>query len=131
MGMILGIGTDLMDMERLSKESLSREDPFAVRTFSEAELDAADKTQDPYSYLAVRFAGKEAVFKAFRRSIPHARFSEIEILNDQNGAPCVNLYGYTKKAALQLGITQIHISLTYEKEYAAAFAVLEGARYRP
>ena len=124
--MILGIGTDLMDMGRLSKESLSGEDPFAVRTFSKAELVSAGKTPDPYAYLAVRFAGKEAVFKALGRRIPHAAFNEIEILSDQNGAPFVNLYGYTKQAAMEMGVSRIHISLTYEKEYAAAFAVLEG-----
>ena len=127
--MILGIGTDLMDMERLSKESLSEADPFAVRTFSEAERRAAEQSQDRHAYLAVRFAGKEAVFKALGRSIPHASFCEIEILNDRYGAPFVNLYGYTKQAALQMGVARIHISLSYEKSYAAAFAVLEGENH--
>ena len=124
--MILGIGTDLMDKKRISIQALKEGDPFMERSFSPAERREAAARQDPRSYLAGRFAGKEAVFKAFGRNIPHARFCEIEILNDENGAPFVLLYGYTEQAAMELGVSRIHVSLSEEKEYCAAFAVLEG-----
>ena len=124
--MILGIGTDILRLDRLAPAHLSGDDPFLVRTFSRAEIESAFQRQDPLAYLACRFSGKEAVFKAFRIPSDHIELSEIEILNDENGAPYVNLHGRMKERAEEMGVTGVHISLSGEKDYAAAFAVLEG-----
>ena len=126
--MILGIGTDLLRTDRLNSASLEPGDPFLRRTFSPKEIAAAAARRDPRAYFALRFAGKEAVFKAFRLPPEQTEFSEIEILNDENGAPFVTLYGRMKERAEQMGAARIHISLTGEQAYAAAFAVLEGVK---
>lgn len=124
--MILGIGTDIMRIDRLRPECLREGDPFFNRAFSAGERAAGLAQADPQRYFASRFAGKEAVFKAFRGSSENVEFSEIEIWNDENGAPGVTLYQRMKERAEKLGVGSVHISLSYEKEYVAAFAVVES-----
>ncbi len=123
--MIAGIGTDILNMKDLSSEYLKDGDPFLRKTYSEKEIRAAGKREIPFYYYATRFAGKEAVFKSLGISSEHIRMSEIEILNDENGVPHVTLYGALKEKASEKGITGIHISLSYEKEYATAMAIAE------
>lgn len=123
--MIAGVGTDILKMSQLSKSCLRGSDPFLMKTYSEAEREAAQERELPFYYYATRFAGKEAVFKSLGISPEHVRLSEIEILNDRNGTPHVTLYGEIRKSAEEKGITQIHISLSYEEDYATAFAVAE------
>lgn len=124
--MILGIGVDIMAQGRLSTENLRENDPFFQRTFSEKEREQGWMQPDFVRYFAARFAGKEAVFKAFRLPPGQGEFQEIEIMNDENGAPYVNLYGCMREIAARLGNPRLHISLSDEKEYTAAFAVLEA-----
>ena len=123
--MIAGIGTDILRIKNLSRTCLRSGDPFLEKTYSEEEIRAAAAREIPFYYYATRFAGKEAVFKALRISPEHVKMSEIEILNDENGAPQVKLYGNLLAQAVAKGITCIHISLSYEEEYACAMAVAE------
>lgn len=124
--MIIGIGTDLLKIEHLSGAYLKSGDPFLEKTFAAAEIREAEQRELPYYYYATRFAGKEAVFKSLGISPQRVLMSEIEILNDRNGAPYVTLYGNLKQQAKKKGISKIHISLSYEKVYASAFAVAES-----
>lgn len=122
--MIAGIGTDIMRTDRLCPENLRESDPFFLRSFSPGEIRQGLARGDSQAYFAARFAGKEALFKALRISPEKVEFCEMEIVNDENGAPAVSFSGRLarlmeeKKAAA-------HLSLSYEKEYVAAFAVIE------
>lgn len=124
--MIIGIGTDILKISQLCSNYLKPEDPFVKKVFSQKEILEAGKRKLPLFYFATRFAGKEAVFKSLRISPERIRLSEIEILNDTWGAPYVTLYGELKKIAEDKKIQKIHISLSYEEEYATAFAVAES-----
>lgn len=123
--MIAGIGTDILNMKDLSGEYLKDGDPFLRKTYSRKEIQEAGQREVPFYYYATRFAGKEAVFKSLGISPERILMSEIEILNDENGDPHVTLYGAMKERASEKGITCIHISLSYEKEYAVAMAAAE------
>ncbi len=124
--MIAGVGTDILNMKSLSKDYLVKNDPFFAKTYSEKEISDAALREIPFYYYATRFAGKEAVFKSLGLSPDeHILMSEIEILNDKNGSPYVNLHGEMGKRAEEKGIDSIYISLTYEEDYACAFAVAE------
>ncbi len=123
--MILGIGVDIMAAKRLPLENLKEDDPFFRRAFSEKEREQGKGRADAGLYFASRFAGKEAVFKAFRLHPNEGEFREIEIVNDGNGAPYVNLHGHMREVAIGMGNPRLHISLSQETEYTAAFAVLE------
>ena len=124
--MIKGIGTDILNTKHISGEYLKAGDPFLVKTYSPKEIEEAEQRELPFYYYATRFAGKEAVFKSLGLSPQHVLMSEIEILNDSFGAPHVTLYGRLKQQARQKGISTIHISLSYEADYASAFAVAES-----
>lgn len=123
--MIAGIGTDILKISSLNPDYLKPDDPFVRRTFTENEIHAAWSGDHTLSYLADRFAGKESVFKALGTDGEHARLNEIEILNDEKQIPYVLLHGTLLEEACRKGITKIHISLSFDKEYAVAFAVAE------
>lgn len=123
--MIAGIGTDILYMKHLSEESLQEGDAFLQKVYSPGEIAAAGRRALPFFFYAARFAGKEAVFKCLGISPQRVLFSEIEILDDENGAPHVTLYGSLRSQAQERGIDSIHISLSYDEDYAVAYAVAE------
>ncbi len=122
--MIHGIGVDILNFEKLRYVYERADDPFIVRTFTNAEKDASEKTDNKLAYLAGRFAGKEAVFKALGITAEGVSLREIEILNDDKGAPYVNLYGGLREVADERRI-MLHISLSYEAEEAIAYVIAE------
>lgn len=120
---VIGIGTDIMHMERLRGLPLGFDDVFFKKTFTVAEREAALKRADPLAYFATRFAGKEAVFKTLHMDADRVRLDQIEIINEASGAPTVRLFGDVLLHAQRLGIKQVTISLSYDNDYATAFAV--------
>ncbi len=121
--MIHGVGTDILSRARFGNPDA--DDPFIRRAFTAAEEALAAASDEPNRFYCVRFAGKEAVFKALRMDPDRARLDEIEIVSDEHGAPCVRLLGRMALQAAAAGVTRVHISLTWETDYALAFAVAE------
>jgi holo-[acyl-carrier protein] synthase len=122
--MVLGIGADILSMERIHDILEGESESFVSKIFTEKEWTQASDTPDPASYLAVRFAGKEAVFKCFGIH-GNIRLSEIEILDAETGQPQVTLLGKFREIAAEKGVMDVQISLSYENEYAVAFAVAQ------
>tara|TARA_B100001113_G_scaffold121692_1_gene99381 strand:+ start:10 stop:390 length:381 start_codon:yes stop_codon:yes gene_type:complete len=124
--MIFGIGIDIVEINRIKKiDSLNK---FAKKILSSNELKYLDNLNDSKKvyYLAKQFAGKEAIAKAIGIGITKdSSFSEIEILRDKNGKPYFASIGKLKTHIDNLGITKTHVSLSDEKEYAVALAILE------
>lgn len=122
--MIIGIGTDLIEIERIKKAC--DKEAFLLRVYTEEECRQAGKSR---SRLAGNFAVKEAVSKVLGTGFRSFGPKEIEVLRDELGKPYVKLYGGAKALAEKLGIQKIHVSITNTKDAAAAFAVGEsGAR---
>lgn len=119
--MILGIGTDMVEIERIRKAC--EKEAFLTRTYTQAECRQAKGNA---SMLAGNFAIKEAVAKAlgtgFRTFMP----IDIEVLRDTLGKPCVTLYGNAEVIAGELGMKRIHASITNTAECALGFVVGEG-----
>ena len=117
--MILGIGSDIIHIPRVAR---AIETPrFLERVYTEAERTYAEgRGKGRAASLAVRFAGKEAVMKAFG--------TEIEILPDALGAPVVHLRGHFAALAAQMGAERVWITLSHERDYATAYCILEGQR---
>lgn len=119
--MIIGIGCDICEIARL-KESIEKfGDKFLKRVFTQTELENAPVNTDKYySYLAKRFAAKEAFSKALGTGIgENVLFSEIEILNNELGKPYIKTID-----RLSLG-NKIHLTLSDETHFAVAFVVIE------
>lgn len=119
--MILGVGTDLIEIRRMEKAC--KKDYFVVRTFTDME---SRQAKGSASKLAGSFAVKEAVAKAlgtgFRTFMP----IDVEVLRDDMGKPYVRLYRGALKRFQEMGMERLEVSITNTGEYAMAFAVGEG-----
>ena len=128
--MIYGIGTDIVNVNRLEKGSdfLSR---FVRRCLSETEQlnmqrRAITDMQSQIMYVAKRFAAKEAVAKALGTGFRDGIYlSDIEIISDELGKPFAELKGNALKRAKQSGIKKVHLSLSDDYPFVSAMAVAE------
>ncbi len=124
--MIFGIGTDIVETARIQAVLERHGDRFSRRILTDAELRVFEHRQRSVAYLATRFAAKEALAKAFGTGIgAEVSFLGIEVGNDAAGRPEVTLSGQTEDYARAQGIQRIFLSLSDEKHYAVAMAVLE------
>lgn len=119
-----GIGTDIVSIQRVSN-AMKRTEGFAERILTEYELEKMRSCRDQASYLAKRFAAKEAVVKALGTGIAKGIvWHQIEISNDSDGAPLVRLTGAAEERMKSLGATRCLLSLSDEKESAVAFVII-------
>lgn len=123
--MILGVGTDIIEIERISKAVTSEH--FLQRVYTAGERAyALQRGKQADASLAARFAAKEAVLKAFGTGLRQGAMLDIEVVNDELGCPKVRLSGYYKALAAKLGVEAIHLSLSHARQYATAVCVMEG-----
>jgi holo-[acyl-carrier protein] synthase len=123
--MILGIGVDIITAQRIRVICRGTDDPFIKKTYSGREQEEAARWSEPVLYFASRFAGKEAVFKSLGIDGSNIRLSEIEILGSEPGRLNITLSGNTGKEAEKKGIKEVLVSLSYNDEYAVAFAIAQ------
>ena len=123
---MLGIGTDILHIDRIQNAVQNPQDPWIKGIFTEGEQTIIRKKERPLYGYATRFAGKEAVFKALGADAEHFRLRDIEILERETGQPYVVLHGMAAKLAEDRGIGEILLSLSFEYEYAVAFAAATG-----
>ena len=123
--MILGIGIDIIEIGRI-REALERP-AFAARIFTAGEREYCEgRGAQREASFAARFAGKEAVLKAFGTGLSAGSWQDVEILPDEAGRPTVRLTGYFGELAARRGVAAAHISLSHAREYATAQAILWG-----
>ncbi len=128
--MIIGIGTDVVQIRRIGVTLDRFGDKFLNRIFTPAEQERGETLSGTarHGFYAKRYAAKEAVSKALGSGIGRlAGWQEIEILNDEAGAPFVRLSGVTADTLTQKASGQktcIHVSLS-DDMFAAAFVVIE------
>lgn len=121
--MIVGIGTDLIEIQRVKRACLK--EAFLTRCFTEKEI---KMFANDFTKAAGNFAVKEAVSKVFGTGIRNYKLTDIEVLRDEYGKPFVILNNNAKLLADGLGITAMHVSITNTKEYAQAFAIGESVK---
>lgn len=124
--MIVGIGTDIIEIERI-KTMLDRHgDRLPQRLLSDAELQRYSQVPQKVSWLAKRFAAKEAAAKALGTGIAEGvSWKHIEVGNDTLGAPLLILHEVALQRAHAMGANSFHLSLSDERAFAVAFVVLE------
>jgi holo-[acyl-carrier protein] synthase len=123
--MILGIGTDLLDVARMERE-LSEKTGFREELFTPAEIAYCEGKRYPARHFAARFAAKEALFKALSGGAPPGLWREAEVLRAEGAPPRLVLHGRILEAAGRLGVKKALVSLTHTDGLAAASVVLEG-----
>lgn len=124
--MILGIGTDLLDVARMAKELEEEGAGFRNTVFTPSEIAYCEAKRYPARHFAARFAAKEALFKALAASPSRDFWREVEIARPGDAPPRLLLHGRVKEAADRLGVTNILVSLSHTDSLAAASVVLQG-----
>lgn len=123
--MILGVGIDLVETERLEAAMARHDGRFTLRIFLPSERAYCESTVRASEHFAARFAAKEAAWKALGLSggLP---WQEIEVTRHDSGAPSLVLHGETKTRAEARGIVRLHLSLSHVRGFATAMVVAEG-----
>ena len=134
--MIFGIGTDILEIERINKILNKQNEKFIDRIYGSNEISCIkNKKNDLKYFLGKRFAAKEATWKAFNPKRGDGLiFKEIETLNDRNGKPYLFFSGkterYIKEKENELkGKLKFDISLSDERQYVIAFVVISLAPF--
>ena len=122
---VLGVGVDLVDVERIRKSRENHGDHFLEKVFTEEEREYCLGMSDPDPHLAARFAAKEAVAKAFGTGIgSEVGWRSVSITREASGAPLVKLDDQAAAKLNSLGGSKVLISLSHLANQATAFAVI-------
>lgn len=129
--MIVGLGLDLVEVARLERllggrAARGRAQRFLDRCFTPREQAYCEARRDRATRYAARFAAKEAVVKALGAPAG-LRWTDIEVRRAE-GAPSIRLGGAAERAARDLGVDALHLTLTHDGGMAAAAVVLESRR---
>lgn len=127
--MIVGIGTDIVEMDRIKKILEINKDGFLNKIFTDEELKFLEERNMRTEFVAGRYAAKEAVSKALGTGIRGFSFKDIQVFNDDLGKPYVVLTGGAEEIRLRLESGKIHLSISHGRDNAIAYAILEEAWY--
>lgn len=128
-GMIVGIGTDLLDVGRMARELSRPSEGFRDDVFTPAEVSYCEARAHPAQHYAARFAAKEAFWKALGAPAG-APLRDVEVERGELGPPRLVLKGRALAEAGRLGVEHAHVSLTHTTTLASACVVLEGGSKR-
>ena len=124
--MIVGTGLDIVEIHRIQKIYDLYGDAFAKRILCKSEYDDYEITKFPARFIARRFAAKEAVAKALGTGFSAGlTLRMICVAHDESGRPIIELYDKARARADNLGAENYWVSISDEKDYAAAFVVME------
>ena len=128
--MIIGVGTDLVCIDRIARVLARHPDRFVGRILSQAErarFDAFEVGPGRNAYVAKQFAAKEAVSKALGTGMREGvQFNRIEVLRNSAGQPSVKLLREALMKAASLGVQRWHLSLSDEAGFVVSVAIAEG-----
>lgn len=124
--MIAGIGTDIVHIARIATVLMYKRERFVKRVLTPAEIVMLNNAAKPAEFLAARFAAKEAAAKAlgtgFRQGVS---YQNIAIHWELLRKPILVFTGKALEVAKVLQVSNTHLSITHERDYAVAFVVLE------
>ncbi len=125
--MIVSIGIDMIEIERVAQVHVARGDRFLERVFTKAERDYCLRRTLSAQSFAARFAAKEAVMKALGTGwAAGVRWVDIEVIREPKSAPTIQLHGTAAQIAQRKKITRWHLALTHTQTTSAAFVIAES-----
>ena len=123
---VIGIGVDVIECARIQHSMERFGDRFLHRVFTAGEIEYSMSMKFPERHLAARFAGKEAVAKAFGTGIGKSMgWRNIDIRKRESGEPFLVFTGPTEAYAAERGVMSALITLSHTENYAVACVVLE------
>ena len=125
--MIVGLGMDITEVDRMAAAISRRGRPFLQRVFTPTEIAYCEKHRNRAERFAGRFAAKEAAMKALGTGWAcGVRWIDIEVVREASGKPTLKLSGVSRAIADRLGVKNIAVTITHDGNTALAQVVFES-----
>lgn len=125
--MIIAIGIDLAEIARLEEKLARNNTRFRDRVFTPTEIAYCEGRASRFASYAARFAAKEAAMKALGTGWGEGiGWQEIEIVNNEAGAPTLRLSGQALERFKALGAGRAHVTLSHSRDTAIAQVIFES-----
>ncbi|MGH9715046.1 MAG: holo-ACP synthase [Candidatus Acidiferrales bacterium] len=125
--MIVGLGLDIAEINRIEAAITRHGAPFLERIYTAREVTYCESHKNKFERYAARFAAKEAAMKAlgtgWRRGV---RWRDIEVTRDASGKPTLHLEGAARRVAESLGVKNISLTITHSGNLALAEVIFEN-----
>jgi holo-[acyl-carrier protein] synthase len=124
--MIIGTGVDVVEIMRFRKVMERLKERFILRVFTPGEQQFCNGHRDPVPHFAVRFAAKEALFKALGTGwAKGVTWLDAEVQRERQDAPTMILHGEALRLSEAKGAQRVHLSLSHSENWAIATVILE------
>jgi holo-[acyl-carrier protein] synthase len=124
--MIIGIGVDIVEIERFGGAMERSGEKLVLRLFTPDEQRYCRGHRDPVPHFAARFAAKEAVFKALGTGwAKGVAWLDVEVQKDPREAPRIVLHGEAERLCRARGVCNVHLSLSHSDHSVVAMVILE------
>jgi holo-[acyl-carrier protein] synthase len=124
---IVGLGLDIAEIDRIEAAITRHGEPFLRRLYSPREVAYCEKHKNKFERYAGRFAAKEAAMKAlgtgWRRGV---RWRDIEVVREPGEKPTLHLEGVARELASRMGVKSISMTITHSGNFALAQVIFEG-----
>jgi len=125
--LIVGLGVDIAEVERVRAAIARRGEAFLRRVFTPAEIEYCERFKNKFERYAGRFAAKEATMKALGTGWRcGVRWLDLEVVREGSGRPTMALSGEARKIAERLGVKRIALSITHTETQALAQVIFES-----
>ena len=125
--MIVSIGVDIVEISRIAERVEEAESRFRQRLFTAGEIAYCEGRASKAASYAARFAAKEAAMKALGTGWAEGvGWQDIEVVNDEAGAPSLRLTGRALERFQAIGAKHAFLSLSHSKDTAIAQVIFEG-----
>jgi holo-[acyl-carrier protein] synthase len=121
--MVLGVGVDIIEIQRIKNVIDRFESKFLNKIFTDNEIEYCINKVNKYQHFAARFAAKEAIYKALTETGQKiATWKNIEVFNQKNGLPIVKTYGKLKEYLAK--DKEIKLSISHSDNYVVCFVII-------
>lgn len=125
--MIVGLGLDIAEIDRIEAAIRRHGAPFLERIYTANEVAYCEKHKNKYERYAARFAAKEAAMKALGTGWSNGvRWRDIEVVRAASGKPSLSLEGKAREVATKLGVKNIALTITHSGNLALAEVIFEN-----
>ena len=126
--MIVGLGTDLMEIARIEESIARYGERFLARVYTPGEIAFCQRKKNSAESFAARFAAKEAAAKALGTGISRGvSWQEIEVTRRPGERPELVFHGRAAEWAREMGVKRAALSLTHSRNLAMAVVIMESA----
>ena len=122
--MIVGLGTDIIEIVRIGQMIERHGELFLNRVYTDGEIRYCQRRRESYQHFAGRWAAKEAVMKTLGTGWTRGvGWQDVEVCSAKTGQPSIQIHGSARDLIGRLGIDEILITISHCRAYATATAI--------